>query len=249
MLPPKSYVFENAQVYFITDHCPNPVQSDWKIKKMDILTTEGSASSDGLVGYTGFLLVLASFTLILGGVICCARIAFMYCTFRRRREEELERARRTATTATETEQGLSYPRACGIANHAFDDPPPRYDQVYKDDEPPPLYETLGNYGGARTNSAAERRTPTTANEQIPGRAPESRAHERAPSYSVYIPPDSRSAPPRQDSVSDIAIPISTTSRQIQNYMEEVRERFSGNVDLFISSLSITTPPPTEHRPT
>ncbi|VDN33831.1 unnamed protein product, partial [Cylicostephanus goldi] len=52
----------------------------------------------------------------------------------------LERARRTDTTATETEQGLFYPRDSG-----FDGPPPPYDQVHNDDELPPSYETLG-YG-------------------------------------------------------------------------------------------------------
>ncbi|CAJ0599008.1 unnamed protein product [Cylicocyclus nassatus] len=155
-----------------------------------------------------------------------------------RAQEELEQGRRTGTTATGTQQGFS-----DIQDHGFDDSPPPYDEVYKDEQPPPSYETLGNYGNVPPNSGAIRRSLTTVNEQTTGRITELRAHEGPPSYMVYIPPD-RSAPPRRDSISasDAALNISTTLGQMQNYMEEVQERFS-DVDLFISSLSLTTPPP------
>ncbi|VDN34964.1 unnamed protein product [Cylicostephanus goldi] len=139
-----------------------------------------------------------------------------------RAQEELERAR-PAITAMETEQGLFHPRDCEIPNHGFDDPPPSYDQACKDDESPPLYETLG-YGNVMAVFGAERASSTTANQNSIGRASEVTAHE-APSHSVLIPPNSRSAPPRQGSISDAAY-ISTTLQQIQNYVEEMRERFS-----------------------
>ncbi|KAK6743609.1 hypothetical protein RB195_010720 [Necator americanus] len=92
--------------------------------------------------YTHFLLVLVSFILSLAAVMCAARIIFVYCTYKRRREETEARRHPTTTMGTET---VREPERMGIENYGFSDPPPRYDQVYKEDEAPPLYESLCDF--------------------------------------------------------------------------------------------------------
>ncbi|KAL6726806.1 hypothetical protein Aduo_008738 [Ancylostoma duodenale] len=211
-------------------------------------------------GYTHFLLLLISFVLTLAAVMCAARIIFVYCTYKRRRgENETRRGHRTVTTATETDHSFRHPSdGGGIANYGFNDLPPRYDQICKEDEPPPLYESLRGLGrttGITVEGVTERSTRACA-AHSQGGGTQIRTFEQAPSYCAADrnPPERRPANDTAQHLDIVAtvdevtpgvereIVVSDASQRIQNHMEAVRERYSGNADHVIASLSVTSPP-------
>ncbi|PAV86354.1 hypothetical protein WR25_14667 isoform B [Diploscapter pachys] len=118
--------------------------------------------------YSNYLLVLVLFILCLALVMCLARILFMYCGYKRRRFEQPDDDRETARRQ-ETEEITGHPFSylateAGRVNYGFVDPPPRYDQLFKDnaertaagsaaiDQAPPTYDE--HVASARSNASA-----------------------------------------------------------------------------------------------
>ncbi|VDM75882.1 unnamed protein product [Strongylus vulgaris] len=118
---------------------------------------------------------------------------------------------------------------CGVANYGFTDLPPRYDQVYKDDEPPPLYESLRNFGNVMPNNAESRRN--TSSEQSQGVEHQVRIHERAPSYNVY-----------GENPNDVGLVITTK----RNFIFSLTELNANSLDP--QSLPLVTEPQIEPFP-
>ncbi|EYC28518.1 hypothetical protein Y032_0007g3267 [Ancylostoma ceylanicum] len=211
-------------------------------------------------GYTHFLLLLISFVLTLAAVMCAARIIFVYCTYKRRRgENEIRRGHRTVAAATETDHSFHHPPdGGGIANYGFTDLPPRYDQICKEDEPPPLYESLRGLGRTTGIAVEERgvtdRCTRAGAVHSQGGGTQLRIFEQAPSYCATDrnPPERRPASDTSGQIDTTAttdgcgmervVVVSDESQRIQNHMDAVRERYSGNVEQVIASLSVTSPP-------
>ncbi|PAV83013.1 hypothetical protein WR25_23230 [Diploscapter pachys] len=122
--------------------------------------------------YSKYLLVLVLFILCLALVMCLARILFMYCGYKRRRFEQPDDDRETARRQ-EAEEITGHPFSylateAGRVNYGFVDPPPRYDQLFKDnaerpaagsaaiDQAPPTYDehVTSARSTASANSAA-----------------------------------------------------------------------------------------------
>ncbi|RCN44162.1 hypothetical protein ANCCAN_09850 [Ancylostoma caninum] len=174
---------------------PTPFQDTTRVRSSTL------RSIHAVNGYTHFLLLLISFVLTLAAVMCAARILFVYCTYkRRRRENETRRGHRTVTTATETDHSFHHSLdGGGIANYGFNDLPPRYDQICKEDEPPPLYESLRGLGRTSGITVEERgvteRSARAGAVHSQGGGTQIRIFEQAPSYSATDrnPPERRPA--------------------------------------------------------
>ncbi|KAK6010720.1 hypothetical protein OSTOST_24226 [Ostertagia ostertagi] len=109
--------------------------------------------------YTQFLFLLVSSILTLAALMCVARIIFVYCSYKDamedffmhdyhwRQQDERHRRTQTRTVTVEAELNHGFNFAAdggGVTNYGFTDPPPRYDQLFKREEPPPLYASVRN---------------------------------------------------------------------------------------------------------
>nr|CDJ95306.1 unnamed protein product [Haemonchus contortus] len=105
-------------------------------------STTTPRSEDNKTNYTQFFVLLVSSILTLAALICVARILFVYCAYKRREQDEQNRRTQTRNVpvASQHNHGYSFaPESGGVSNYGFADAPPGYDELFKREEPPPLY--------------------------------------------------------------------------------------------------------------
>ncbi|KAK5974397.1 hypothetical protein GCK32_005953 [Trichostrongylus colubriformis] len=155
------------------------------------------------------------------------------------RRQQDERHRNTqasiAIVITEQDPGLSFAPDGGVTNYGFADLPPRYDQLFKIDEPPPLYASVRS---SQTITSRRQAVDTSfdGNEASflpqyePNFAPTS-AHHSTMDGSVIGSSSTRSRSVLSETqrATSSERDIEGISQRIQSHMQAVHERYCENV--------------------
>lgn len=201
----------------------------WFQDEESVATTTHFSSGDTSTvdKYTQFLFLLVSSILALAAVMCVARIIFVYCSYKRRRNEERQRRTQTQTVSLEAALDHAFSLPPGLRNFGFTaDPPPRYEQLFKRDEPPPVYESVRRPQRNQASSTVlTDSAPVTANNQ------QQTANGRRPRSAVEADGTDRSsiADVERSTSTDIEEPtsqdIGTLSQEIQTHMDTAHQRY------------------------
>ncbi|WKY02335.1 hypothetical protein Q1695_015964 [Nippostrongylus brasiliensis] len=195
--------------------------------QLDVETTTTTTTSPDVTStdkYTQFLFLLVSSILCLAALMCVARIIFIYCSYRRRRDEERRHTQlRAVNLEAELDNAFRYPPLrpdVGATNYGFTDPPPRYENLFKRDEPPPVYESV-------RHSRAPVASPRLPFEQPEvERVSEAASPVRIEDVASRIPVPHAGSSPASDTEEiphAFELDIRALSQRIQSNMDTARE--------------------------